>query len=160
MQKITPCLWYESNIEEAVNFYLSIFKNGKIIETQRYPKASEEVSGKKAGEVMTIEFEILGQRFLALNGGPIFKLSEAVSFIVDCKDQEEVDYYWGKLSEGGDPKSQVCGWLKDKFGLSWQIVPKQFNEIIKKHPEKNEQIMAAFMKMKKIDIAELEKAAE
>lgn len=160
MQKITPCLWYESNIEEAVNFYLSIFKDGKIIETQRYPKASEEASGKKAGEVMTIEFEIFGQRFLALNGGPIFKLSEAVSFIVDCKDQEEVDYYWGKLSEGGDPKSQVCGWLKDKFGLSWQIVPKQFIEIIKKHPEKNEQIMAAFMKMKKIDIAELEKAAE
>lgn len=160
MQKIIPNLWFDSNAEEAVNFYLSVFKDGKIHDVQRYPKATEEVSGKKAGTVMTIEFEIQGQRFLALNGGSIFKFSEAISFIINCEDQKEIDYYWGKLSEGGDPKSQVCGWLKDKFGLSWQVVPTTFTEIIKRNPSKTEQVMALFLNMKKIDIAELEKAAE
>lgn len=158
-QKITPCLWYDSEAEEAANFYVSIFKNAKIKEVTRYQKASEEVSGKKAGTIMTVAFELNGQDFMALNGGPDFKFSEAVSFVVNCKDQEELDYYWEKLSYGGDPKAQICGWLKDKFGLSWQVVPEALGEWMK-DPKKGERVMEALLKMKKLDISELQKAYE
>src|SRR5688572_10461077 len=118
MQKITPCLWFDDNAEEAVKFYKSIFKKSKVGKTARYDEAGAKVSGQPKGSVMTIEFEIEGQKFLALNGGPIFKFTEAVSFIVHCKTQAEVDYYWKKLCAGG--KEVQCGWLKDKFGMSWQ----------------------------------------
>jgi predicted 3-demethylubiquinone-9 3-methyltransferase (glyoxalase superfamily) len=123
MQKITPCLWFDSNAEAAVNFYTSIFKNSRIGMVSRYGEAGHEIHGKPAGSVLTIEFELNGQAFTALNGGPTFKFNEAVSFQVGCESQEEIDYYWGKLSEDGDKNAQQCGWLKDKFGVSWQIVP-------------------------------------
>ncbi|MFA5925775.1 MAG: VOC family protein [Parcubacteria group bacterium] len=159
MQKITPNLWFDSQAEEAANFYVSVFNDSKIKKISRYPKASESVSGKTAGSVMTVAFEIEGQDFLALNGGPQFKFSEAVSFIVNCEDQEEVDYYWEKLTEGGDEKDQICGWLKDKFGLSWQIVPKRLEELMSdSDPEKVERVTAVFLEMKKIVVADLEKA--
>jgi len=158
MQKIMPCIWLDSQAEEAAQFYTSVFPNSKILKVDRYPKAAEEVSGKKAGTVLTVHFEIDGHQFLVLNGGPQFKLNEAVSFVIDCQDQAEVDYYWEKLTANGGEES-VCGWLKDKFGLSWQVTPKQFTELMTKHPEKTEQIMGALLKMKKIIIADLEKAA-
>ncbi|MFA6973868.1 MAG: VOC family protein [Parcubacteria group bacterium] len=158
-QKITPNLWFDSQAEEAANFYVSIFKNAKIGSVARYPKAAEEVSGKKAGSVMTVAFEIEGQQFVAMNGGPTFKLSEAVSFVISCEDQAEVDYYWEKLTAGGDPQAQICGWLKDKFGLSWQVVPTVLEEMMQdKNPEKSERVMAALLEMKKIDIAVLRAA--
>ncbi len=155
MQKIIPCLWFNSNAEEAVNFYTSIFKNSKIGKILHYTKSTEEVSGKKAGTVLTVEFQLNGQDFLALNGGPEFKFTEAISFIVNCETQEELDHYWKKLSEGGDEKAQICGWLKDKYGVSWQIVPAALSEIIQKNPEK---VMEALLKMKKLDINALKKA--
>src|SRR5947199_1548831 len=123
MQKITPFLWFDQEAEEAVKFYTSIFKNSKIGRILRYDKQAAKASGRPAGSVLTVEFELEGQKFVALNGGPLFKFSEAISFIVNCGDQEEIDYYWQKLSEGGDKNAQQCGWLKDKFGLSWQVVP-------------------------------------
>lgn len=158
-QKIIPHLWFDSEAEEAANFYVSVFKNSKIKDVARYQKAAEEVSGKKAGTVMTVSFELDGQDFMALNGGPDFKFSEAVSFVVNCKDQEELDYYWEKLSYGGDPKAQICGWLKDKFGLSWQVVPEALGEMLQdKDPEKAERVMGALLKMGKIDVSELQRA--
>lgn len=161
MQKITPFLWFEDKAEEAAKFYVSIFKNSKIGKITRYPKAAEEVSGKPAGSVMTVTFEIEGQEFVAINGGPDFKFSEAVSFVINCKTQEEVDYYWKKLSEGGDPKAQICGWLKDKYGLSWQVTPAEWEKMMSgKYPEKTERAMAALMQMKKIDIESLQRAYE
>ena len=157
MQKITPCLWYEGKAEEAANFYTSIFKNSKIIETSRYDEASATVSGMPAGSVLTVSFELNGQSFIALNGGPIFKLTEAVSFMIDCKDQEEVDYYWSKLTEGGS--ESVCGWLKDKYGLSWQVVPSQLNKFLSDpDPVKAGRVMKEMLEMKKIIVADLEKA--
>lgn len=160
-QKISPCLWFNNNAEEAVNFYLSIFKDSKIGDITRYDAASAEVSGQPEGSVLTVEFQIEGQYFMALNGGPIFKFTEAVSFVVDCETQEEVDYYWNKLSEGGDEKSQQCGWLKDQFGLSWQIVPKRLNEMLKsKDVEKAARAMKAMLEMKKIDLQKMEEAYE
>jgi predicted 3-demethylubiquinone-9 3-methyltransferase (glyoxalase superfamily) len=159
MQKITPNLWFDDEAEEAANFYTSIFKNSKIRKITRYPQAAVEVSGKKAGSVMTVDFQIEGQDFLALNGGPLFKFSEAVSFIITCEDQKEVDYFWGKLSEGGE--EGPCGWLKDKFGLSWQVVPRQLNELLSDSDTKrSEAAMAAMLKMKKIDIAKLQDAVD
>jgi len=161
MQKITPFLWFDTEAEEAARFYVSVFKDSKLGRISRYPKSAEEVSGKPAGSVMLAEFELFGQKFVAINGGPDFKLSEAVSFVINCDSQEEVDYYWEKLGEGGDPKSQICGWLKDKFGLSWQITPKVLTEMINdEDPKKVDRVMAAMLKMKKIDIAELNRAAE
>src|SRR5262245_24554029 len=123
MQKITPCLWFDSSAEEAARFYTSIFKNSKIGKIARYGEAGREIHGRPAGSVMTVEFEIDGQTFTALNGGPIFKFNEAISFQVMCETQDEIDSYWEKLSQGGDNAAQQCGWLKDKYGLSWQIVP-------------------------------------
>jgi len=159
MQKITPFLWFEDKVEEAVDFYVSIFKNSKIGRSTYYPKEAEEVSGKKAGEISTIDFEIEGQKFTAINGGPPFKFSEAVSFIIDCNSQEEVDYYWDRLTEGGDVKAQICGWLKDKYGLSWQVVPRVLEEMLAdEDKEKAGRVMTAMLGMKKIIIADLQKA--
>src|SRR4051812_37893594 len=118
MQKITPFLWFNDNAEEAVSFYTSIFKDSKTGSVSRYTEEAAKASGRPAGSVMTASFELFGQNFTAINGGPIFKFTEAISFVINCENQEEIDYYWNKLSEGGDPKSQQCGWLKDKFGLS------------------------------------------
>ncbi|MES1223406.1 MAG: VOC family protein, partial [Bacteroidota bacterium] len=124
LKKISANLWFDHQAEEAVNYYLSIFKDGKITKKTYYGNAGQEVHKMKAGTVMTIEFELEGQPFVALNGGPVFKFNEAVSFIISCDTQDEINYYWDKLSQGGDKQAQQCGWLKDKFGLSWQVVPK------------------------------------
>jgi predicted 3-demethylubiquinone-9 3-methyltransferase (glyoxalase superfamily) len=159
MKNITPCLWFDSNAEEAVNFYISIFKNSKIGNISRYGEAGQEIHGKPAGTVLTIEFELNGQAFTALNGGPVFKFNEAVSFQVGCESQEEVDYYWEKLSAGGDQKAQQCGWLKDKFGLSWQIVPNILGKMLQdKDVKKSESVMKALLRMKKLDIKTLQQA--
>jgi len=161
MQSITPCLWFDSNAEEAVEFYTSIFKNSKIGNVSRYGEAGHEIHGKPAGSVLTIEFELDGQQFTALNGGPIFKFNEAVSFQVDCETQQEVDYYWEKLSAGGDENAQQCGWLKDKFGLSWQIVPTVVGQMLRdKDAAKSERVMNALLQMKKLDIRRLQQAYE
>lgn len=161
MQKITPCLWFDSNAEEAANFYISIFKNSKIGKISRYGKEGYEIHGKPEGTVLTVEFELNGQTFTALNGGPVFRFNEAISFQVQCKSQNEVDYYWQKLSKGGDEKAQQCGWLKDKYGVSWQIVPTVLGEMLQdKDPKKSGKVMNALLQMKKIDIRTLEKAYE
>lgn len=147
--RITPFLWFDSNAEEAVEFYLSVFKNSRRLDEMR---TVDDSSGPK-GRVLTIAFELDGQRFTALNGGPMFKFNEAVSFVVRCDSQQEIDEYWSKLSAGG---SEVqCGWLKDKFGLSWQVVPARISELLQ-HPK----AMQALLQMKKLDIAELERAAQ
>ncbi|HSE29716.1 MAG TPA: VOC family protein [Candidatus Saccharimonadales bacterium] len=158
MQKIIPCLWFNMNAEEAVNYYLSVFKNSKIIRMDKYPDESLDEHFKgMAGKVINGEFELDGMRFTCLDGGPAFKISEAVSFIVTCKDQAEVDYYWEKLS--AVPESEQCGWCKDKFGVSWQIIPTRLGELLS-HPDKTKanKAMQAMMGMHKIDIAELEAA--
>lgn len=157
MQKITPCLWFDDQAEEAVKFYASIFKNSKIGKIARYGKEGYEIHGRPEGSVLTIEFELDGQPFTALNGGPIFKFNEAISFQVSCKSQKEVDYYWEKLSKGGE-KGQ-CGWLKDKYGLSWQIVPTILTKMLRdKDARKSERVMSALLQMKKLDIKRLEQA--
>src|SRR5437773_7627607 len=157
MEKITPCLWFDDQAEEAAKFYTSIFKNSNIGKIARYDKAGEKAAGRPAGWVMTIEFQLEGQEFVALNGGPHFKFTEAISFVVNCQTQEEIDYYWKKLSEGGNEVQ--CGWLKDKFGLSWQIVPTEFFELISKGTqEQSDRVMAAMMKMVKMDLAKLKDA--
>jgi predicted 3-demethylubiquinone-9 3-methyltransferase (glyoxalase superfamily) len=159
MKKITPCLWFDSNAEEAANFYTSIFKNSKIGKISRYGKEGYEIHGKPAGTVLTVEFELNGQTFTALNGGPVFKFNEAISFQVNCESQSELDYYWDKLSQGGDEKAQQCGWLKDKYGVSWQIVPVVLAEMMQdKNAEKSERVMKALLQMKKLDIKTLEQA--
>ena len=161
MQKISPCLWFDDKAEEAAKFYTSIFKDSKIGDVTRYGKEGYEIHGREEGTVMTVEFEIEGQKFLGLNGGPIFKFNEAISFQVYCETQEEVDYYWEKLSEGGDEKAQVCGWLKDKYGVSWQIVPIILIEMLKdKDSEKSQKVMKAMLQMHKLDISTLKKAYE
>jgi predicted 3-demethylubiquinone-9 3-methyltransferase (glyoxalase superfamily) len=159
IQKITPCLWFDDQAEEAAGFYTSIFGNSRIAKIARYGEAGREVHGKPAGTVLTVAFELDGQAFTALNGGPMFKFNEAISFQVNCETQEDVDYYWEKLSEGGDEKAQQCGWLKDKYGASWQVVPTILPEMISDpDPEKSGRAMEAMLRMKKIDIAELERA--
>jgi predicted 3-demethylubiquinone-9 3-methyltransferase (glyoxalase superfamily) len=159
MQKITPCLWFDSQAEEAANFYASIFKNSKVGTITRYGEAGREIHGKEPGSAMTVEFEIEGQPFIALNGGPIFKINEAVSFQVPCESQDEVDYYWEKLTEGGDEKAQQCGWLKDKFGVSWQITPSILLKLLQdSDPAKSNRVMQVLHQMKKIDIAGLKQA--
>ena len=159
MSKITPCLWFDSNAEEAAKFYTSIFKNSKIGNITRYGEAGFEIHRKPAGTVLTIEFEINGQAFTALNGGPMFQFTEAVSLMVDCKTQEEVDYYWEKLSAGGDPQARQCGWLKDKYGLSWQIVPAALSKWMQdKDPARTGRVMQALLEMTKLDIAKLQQA--
>jgi predicted 3-demethylubiquinone-9 3-methyltransferase (glyoxalase superfamily) len=159
VQKISPCIWFDSQAEEAAQFYVSVFKNSKIGRITRYGEAGEEIHGRKPGTVMTVEFFLEGQQFTGLNGGPQFKLSEAISFQVACKTQDEIDFYWEKLGAGGNPKAQVCGWLKDKFGLSWQIVPEGLPDLLTRGTaEQADRTMAALLKMKKLDIAALEKA--
>lgn len=158
MQKITPFLWFDRNAEEAMNFYVSVFKDSKIVSIQRYPDGPlEEPMKGMEGQVLTGIFELNGQQFMALDGGPIFKFNESISFLVDCDGQEEVDYYWGKLS--AVPESEQCGWLKDKFGVSWQIIPKQMNDILG-GPDKGgaARAMQAMLQMKKINLAELQAA--
>jgi predicted 3-demethylubiquinone-9 3-methyltransferase (glyoxalase superfamily) len=159
MQKIKPFLWFDNQAEAAANLYTSIFKNSNVGEITRYDEAAAQASGRPAGSAMTVEFELEGQRFVGLNGGPIFKFTEAVSFAVSCETQEEVDYFWNRLTADGGAESQ-CGWLKDKFGLSWQIVPKILPELLKdKDAAKAHRVMKAMLQMKKIDIAKLEEAA-
>lgn len=160
MQKIIPCLWFDNQAEEAANFYTSIFKNSKIGNISRYGKEGYEIHGREEGTVMTIEFEIDGQKFTALNGGPVFKFNEAISFIVNCTNQEEIDYYWEKLTATGGQES-VCGWLKDKYGVSWQIVPEIMGELVgDPASEKSQRAMKAMLQMKKIDIEGLMEAYE
>lgn len=157
MQKITPCLWFNDQAEEAMRFYVSVFKNSKVGRITHYGEAGAKVSGRPKGSVMTATFEIEGQEFMALNGGPHFTLSEAVSFIVKCDTQKEIDTFWEKLSEGGE--KGVCGWLKDKFGLSWQIVPTMLSDMMQdKDAEKTNRVMEAVLQMKKLDIARLQEA--
>lgn len=162
IQKITPNLWFDTQAEEAAKFYTSMFKNSKIGRITRYGKDRHDIHGIPEGTVMTVEFHLEGQEFVALNGGPQFKFTEAISFIVNCEDQEELDHYWGKLSEGGDEKYQVCGWLKDKYGVSWQIIPSNLNEMISDpDPEKSERVMKALLQTKnKIDMKTLNQAYE
>lgn len=160
MQKIVPCLWFDDQAEEAVNLYVSLFKNSKILNVSRYDEASAQASGKPAGSVLTVSFMLNGQEFMALNGGPEFKFTEAVSFVVNCETQEEVDRLWDKLTADGGEESQ-CGWLKDKFGLSWQIVPTALGELLSDpDPIKAGRVMQAMLQMKKIDVAKLRQAYE
>ena len=153
MQKISPFLWFDTEAEEAAKFYVGVFKDSKINHIARYPATGQEITGKAEGTVMTVDFDIAGQHFTALNGGPQFKFNESISFVISCQDQEEVDYYWGKLS--AVPESEQCGWLKDKFDVSWQVVPENMGDLIKT-PE----AMNAMLKMKKIDINALKRLSE
>ena len=156
--KITPSLWFDDRAEEAARFYTSIFPDSRIRKTTRYTEAGKEIHGHAPGSVMTVEFELAGQSFTALNGGPMFQFSEAISLQVDCKDQAEVDYYWSKLTEGGNEVQ--CGWLKDKFGVSWQIVPSMLAEIVSgDDAARASRVLNAMFPMKKLDIATLERAA-
>ena len=159
MQKITPFLWFDDQAEEAANFYTAIFENSKIVGVTRYDEAGAAASGRPEGTAMTVAFMLAGQEFTALNGGPHFKFSEAISFVVQCESQAEIDHYWAKLSAGGDEKAQQCGWLKDKYGLSWQIVPTVLSELLNdSDPEKSHRVMQAVLQMKKIDIETLKQA--
>ena len=159
LHKIAPCLWFDDQAEEAAKFYTSIFHNSKIGRIARYGKEGYEIHGKPAGTVLTVEFEIEGQTFTALNGGPAFKFNEAVSLQVLCETQAEVDYYWEKLSAGGDEQAQQCGWLKDKYGLSWQVVPTVVSELVgDPDSEKSQRAMKALLQMKKIDIEKMKQA--
>jgi predicted 3-demethylubiquinone-9 3-methyltransferase (glyoxalase superfamily) len=159
VQRISPCLWFDHEAEEAARFYTGIFENSKIVHISRYGEAGKEIHRRPAGSVMTVDFELDGQRFTALNGGPVFKFNEAISFQVDCETQKDVDYFWDRLGAGGDPKAQQCGWLKDKFGVSWQVVPTVLPRLLR-DAAGAERTMAALLKMKKLDIAELERAYE
>ena len=157
MQKITPFLWFDSQAEDAVKFYVSIFKGSKVRGVTRYDEEGAKAAGRPKGSVMTVAFELDGQEFTALNGGPIFKFTEAISFVVNCETQKEVDHFWEKLSAGGHQVQ--CGWLKDRFGVSWQVVPTVLVEMLQdKDREKSRRVMAAMLKMIKIDIAALKKA--
>ena len=159
MQKITPFLWFDNQAEEAAKFYTTLFKNSKILSTTRYDEAGAKAAGRPAGSAMTVEFEIEGQKFIALNGGPVFKFTEAISFAVSCETQEEVDALWEKLS--AHPESEQCGWLKDKYGLSWQVVPTALGEMLgDRDPEKAGRVMQTMLQMKKIDIKKLQQAYE
>ncbi|MDO8544769.1 MAG: VOC family protein [Opitutaceae bacterium] len=159
MQKITPCLWFDDNAEEAVRHYTSIFKSSKITQISRYPDTGREIHGRPAGSVMTVAFELNGHAFTALNGGPVFKFNESVSFQIECATQAEVDYYWEKLSAGGDESARQCGWLKDKFGVSWQVVPRVLPAMLSGPDRaKADRVMQALLQMTKLDIAALERA--
>jgi predicted 3-demethylubiquinone-9 3-methyltransferase (glyoxalase superfamily) len=156
IKAITPCLWFDSEAEEAAKFYTSIFKNSSIGQVSRYGKEGFEFHGKQPGTAMVVTFKLNGQDFQALNGGPLFKFSEAISFSISCDTQEEIDYYWSKLLEGGG-QEQACGWLKDRFGLSWQVVPSVLGELLS-DPQRAPRVTNVFLKMKKFDIEALLKA--
>lgn len=160
VQRISPCLWFDSEAEQAARYYTGIFKKSRIVTITRYGKAGFEAHHRPAGSVMVVVFELDRQEFTALNGGPVFKFNEAISFQVNCETQDEIDYYWQNLSAGGDPRAQQCGWLKDKFGVSWQVVPTMMAELFKdENSAKAQRAMEAMLRMKKLDIAELKKAA-
>jgi len=160
-QRIAPCLWFDDQAEEAARFYAGIFPNSKIGQISRFGEEGKEHHHKEPGTAMTVAFELDGQSFTGLNGGPIFQFNEAISLQVNCETQEEVDHYWNKLSEGGDEKAQQCGWLKDKYGVSWQVVPTIVPELINgPDAEKSSRAMQALLQMKKLDIAELKRAYE
>ena len=159
LQRITPFLWFDHQAEEAARFYVSIFKNSRITSTARYDDAGAKAAGRPKGPVMTVAFELDGQQFTALNGGPVFKFTEAISLVVNCETQEDVDHFWRKLSAGG--QEVQCGWLKDRFGVSWQVVPTVLIEMLQdKDPDKSERVMAAMLKMTKISIEGLKHAYE
>jgi predicted 3-demethylubiquinone-9 3-methyltransferase (glyoxalase superfamily) len=158
-QQISPCLWFDVRAEEAARFYTSVFPNSKVVAVTRYGEAGRDVHGRPAGSVMTVEFLLGGQAFTALNGGPLFQFNEAISFQVMCDTQEEVDYFWANLSEGGDPRARQCGWLKDRFGVSWQVVPRGLAEMLRDPgSEGARRAMTAMLRMKKLDIEELKRA--
>ena len=158
-QKIAICLWFDNQAEEAAKFYTGIFKDSKIGRISYFGKEGFEIHQRKEGSIMTVQFFVNGQEFMALNGGPVFKFNEAVSIVVNCETQEEIDEYWQKLGQGGDPNAQQCGWLKDKYGLSWQIVPRKIDELFSGKPtEKTERMMKVMLQMKKLNMAELEAA--
>ncbi len=159
LNPIVPCLWFDSQAEEAAQYYTGIFKTGRVTKITRYSEAGQETHGKTPGSVLTVEFELNGMKFTALNGGPHFKFNEALSLQIMCKDQAEVDYYWEKLTPGGDPSAQVCGWLKDKFGLSWQVIPEEMLALVEDQTkEAGKRAMVAMMKMKKLDLATVKAA--
>jgi predicted 3-demethylubiquinone-9 3-methyltransferase (glyoxalase superfamily) len=159
LHRITPCLWFDNQAEEAARFYTTVFKNSRIVSTTRYGEAGHEIHKKPAGSVLTVTFELDGQPFTALNGGPVFKFNEAISFQIHCESQEEIDYYWEKLSEGGDEKAQACGWLKDRYGVSWQVVPTALSAMLNDpDTQKTESVMKALLQMKKLDIGKLREA--
>jgi len=159
IRAITPCLWFDTQAEDAATFYTGIFSNSRIVSVMRYGKEGYEIHRKPAGTVLTVEFELNGQPFTALNGGPEFRFNEAISFQIMCETQEQVDHYWNTLSEGGDDRAQQCGWLKDKYGLSWQVVPTVLSELLKDpDPAKAGRAMKAMLQMKKLDIDELKRA--
>ena len=160
LPRITPMLWFDTQAEDAVDFYLSVFKNSKKGRVSHYANDGQETHHMPDGSVMVVEFELEGQSFQALNAGPIFRFNEAISFVIYCDTQDEIDYYWNKLKEGGDEKAQVCGWLKDRFGLSWQVVPSMLPEMQMTDSRKASNVMKEVMKMKKLDIATLKAAFE
>lgn len=161
IKKIIPNLWFDTEAEDAANFYTTVFKRSSINRVSYYSEAGKEIHKKEPGSVMSVEFTLNGQQFLALNGGPDFKFNESVSFAISCANQKEVDYFWEKLGEEGDPAAQQCGWLKDKYGLSWQIVPVALARLLQDEDrDKVERVTAAMMNMKKLDVKELERAGE
>ncbi len=161
LRKIAPCLWFDTQAEEAARFYAGIFRGSKILRISHYGKEGHEIHGRPAGSVLAVSFELEGQKFTAMNGGPQFKFSEAISLQVNCETQKEIDELWEKLCEGGDPKAQACGWLKDRYGLSWQIVPAFMDELFGEPTSpKTERLMRALLEMKKLDIAALRRAYE
>jgi predicted 3-demethylubiquinone-9 3-methyltransferase (glyoxalase superfamily) len=161
MQKITPCLWFDNQAEEAARFYVSVFKNSGIGTITHYGKEGFEIHGGREGSVMTVSFTLEGQEFTALNGGPAFKFTEATSFVVQCETQAEIDYYWDRLGEGGDVKAQQCGWLKDKYGVSWQIVPAGLLQMMANiEPRKSGRVMMALLQMTKLDLEVLDRARD
>lgn len=157
--RISPCLWFDSRAEDAARFYTAIFPSSRITHISRYGETGQEVHGRPPGSVMVVAFELDGQPFTALNGGPVFKFNEAVSLQVNCDTQAEIDHYWNRLSDGGESRAQQCGWLKDRFGLSWQVVPKVLPKMMTDpDPRKSDRVMAAVLQMKKLDLAALERA--
>jgi predicted 3-demethylubiquinone-9 3-methyltransferase (glyoxalase superfamily) len=160
LKPFTTCLWFDHQAEEAARYYTSIFKPSKIVQIARYGKAGREVHGGKPGQVLTVEFELAGNRFVGLNGGPLFTFNEGISVMVKCGTQREIDYYWKRLSKGGPKRSQRCGWLKDKFGVSWQIVPAILGDLMAgRDSARADRVMTALLKMGKLNIARLKKAA-
>lgn len=158
-QKITPCLWFDNQAEAAAKFYTTVFQNSAIVHISRYGEAGYEVHGKPAGSVMTVAFELDGQAFTALNGGSAFKFNEAISFQIRCETQAEVDYFWEKLSQGGDEAAQQCGWLKDKYGVSWQVIPSVLLDMLSDaNSEKSQRVTATMLQMKKLDIDQLQRS--
>ena len=155
-QRITPFLWFDEQAEEAARYYVSVFPNSTVVSTTRYDEATARAAGRPAGSAMTVTFELDGQGFVALNGGPVFTFTEAVSFVVNCDTQAEIDHFWSRLSAGG--QEVQCGWLKDKFGMSWQVVPRSLDRLLTGDPDKAKRVMAAILTMKKLDLAALERA--